>query len=52
MHDLFEGICRYEMGRIVFNLIQVHNCFSLEILNWSMNNFDHGSVKGKNVITS
>lgn len=52
MHDLFEGICRYDMGRILYNLIYGHDCFSLETLNWNMNNFDHGSVKGKNIIKS
>lgn len=42
MHDLFEGICRYEIAKILNNFINKEHFFSLEILNARLQHFDHG----------
>jgi len=33
MHDIFEGICRYEIAKILNNLINIEKLFSLNTLN-------------------
>ncbi|XP_066595389.1 uncharacterized protein [Prorops nasuta] len=43
MHDLFEGVCRHEMGQIVYELIFIQKLFSLEVLNNRIQYFDFGN---------
>lgn len=40
MHDLYEGICRYDMSKIINSLIK-EKCFSLKILNNRIRYFNH-----------
>jgi len=47
MHDLIEGVARYDMALIVKNLIDL-KFFSLEILNNRLELFDYGVTEIKN----
>lgn len=40
MHDLFEGICRYDVAKILKNFIYKEKFLSLHILNERIQNFD------------
>lgn len=40
MHDVYEGVCRYDLGNILYNLIYVDKFVSLEILNNRINSFN------------
>ena len=42
MHDLLEGICRYDMSKILNQFINENQYFSLEILNERMTCFSCG----------
>lgn len=44
MHDLFEGICIYNMCHIINNLIHL-GYFSLETLNNRKQAFDYGDTE-------
>ncbi|CAG9773530.1 unnamed protein product [Ceutorhynchus assimilis] len=41
MHDLYEGICRYDMGHILYSLIYEKKYFTLEQLNKRIKYFGH-----------
>ncbi|XP_039312881.1 uncharacterized protein LOC120359458 isoform X1 [Solenopsis invicta] len=41
MHDLFEGICRYDLAKILNNFINKENFFTLDVLNERINCFNH-----------
>lgn len=41
MHDLFEGICRYDMGQILYYFVYVKKKFKLEFLNSRIKYFDY-----------
>ncbi|CAH0560966.1 unnamed protein product [Brassicogethes aeneus] len=43
MHDIQEGICRYNMGYILNHLINVKHYFSLSVLNRRIEYFNHNS---------
>lgn len=45
MHDLFEGICRYDIAKMLKNFIYKEKLFSLNILNERIRNFDCISKK-------
>lgn len=49
MHDLYEGVCRYIIPKILYNLIKIHKYFSIYTLNFTIKNFDHGSSYGLNI---
>lgn len=51
MHDIFEGICRYDLGKILQMFIIDQKLFSLETLNHRIRYFDYGSQDSKNVPT-
>ncbi|XP_076283963.1 uncharacterized protein LOC143210722 [Lasioglossum baleicum] len=51
MHDIFEGICRYEIGKILKRFIVDEKIFSLEILNHRIRFFDYGSQESQNTPT-
>lgn len=40
MHDLFEGVCKYVMGNILYHLIFVEKIFTVEAFNSKIQNFD------------
>lgn len=44
MHDLFEGVCMYNMNHIINHLIQL-NFFNLETLNMRKKSFNYGKQK-------
>lgn len=48
MHDILEGICRYDIGKILYNFIYEENFFTLEILNERILYFSNTS-SGKNI---
>lgn len=51
MHDLFEGVCRYDLGHLLYTLINKENLFSLETLNKNrIRSFDYGSNPSINVL--
>lgn len=41
MHDVFEGVCNYDMGSILYELISVKKLFTLEDLNFKITNFNY-----------
>lgn len=41
MHDLYEGICRYDLAEILYNLIHVKKYFTLARLNRRIKYFDY-----------
>jgi len=41
MHDLFEGVCKYEMGYILHELIFIQKLFTLEALNFKIKYFKY-----------
>lgn len=41
MHDVFEGVCVYDMGHILYHLIFVKNYFTVETLNFRLITFDY-----------
>lgn len=49
MHDLFDGICRYEIAEVLSTLIFKKRCFSLEMLNSRLKNFDFGRFSNRNI---
>lgn len=51
MHDPYEGVCRYVMAKVLYNLIKKYKLFSLNVLNFQITNFDYGSGYGKNIPT-
>lgn len=48
MHDFYEGICRYVMGKVLKNLIK-NKYFTLKNLNWKIKFFYYGSSHGINI---
>jgi len=40
MHDLLEGVCRYDIGKILNNFINVEKLFTLQHLNNRLNNYE------------
>ncbi|XP_055914391.1 uncharacterized protein LOC129947743 isoform X1 [Eupeodes corollae] len=42
MHDLFEGICHYDLCHILLNFIQIKKYFSLQVLNKRKQTFEYG----------
>lgn len=49
MHDLFEGICRYEIAKILNIFINKEHFFLLEIFNARLQHFDCSRNFGKNI---
>lgn len=49
MHDIFEGICRYEIAKLLHIFIIKEHFFSLEILNNHLRHIDCGRNFSKNV---
>lgn len=45
MHDLFEGICRYDVAKMLKHFIYKEHLFSLDVLNERIQNFDCMSRK-------
>lgn len=51
MHDILEGVCRYDMGRILYRFIYVNKFFKLDTLNRRIKYFDyHQNVDAGNKI--
>ena len=50
MHDLFEGVCRYDMAEILYDLIYVKKFFSLQIFNSRVTTFDKSLLNDKNLL--
>jgi len=46
MHDLLEGVCKYDMAFLVFYYVYDLKLFSLEVLNDRIVSFDYGHDKG------
>lgn len=42
MHDILEGICRYDLGKLLHYFIYVKKNFSLEYINKKIQSFDFG----------
>jgi len=40
MHDLLEGVCRYDIGKILNNFINVEKLFTLQHLNNRLSNYE------------
>ncbi|XP_044578758.1 uncharacterized protein LOC123261257 [Cotesia glomerata] len=41
MHDIFEGVCNYDMGHILHELINIQKLFSLDDLNFKITYFPY-----------
>lgn len=64
MHDILEGICRYDMAKVLSDFIDKHKFFTIEILNERIctvsSNYDknicsilkHDVIKNKKIILS
>lgn len=52
MHDVLEGVCRYNMANILNVLINQDKLFTLETLNDRIRFFDYGTNTGKNIPVS
>lgn len=51
MHDLFEGVCSYDLALIIRHLIYFKKFLSLETLNNRIFNFDYGPTKLGNAVS-
>jgi len=49
MHDLFEGICHYNMCHIIHYYTELVKIFSLEELNFRKQNFNYGCIEIGNI---
>jgi len=49
MHDIFEGICHYNMCHIINYYIGVANFFTLDILNFRKQHFNYGCIEFGNI---
>lgn len=49
MHDIFEGICRYEIAKILNNVINIKKLFSLDTLNYRLRYFDYPIGNNENI---
>lgn len=47
MHDLFEGVCNYDMGHILHELILIKKLFTLEALNFKLKYFKYPDNNNK-----
>jgi len=52
MHDLFEGICHYDMCRIIKYFTETVKYFSLDTLNLRKSSFNYGSIEIGNISPS
>ncbi|XP_066597068.1 uncharacterized protein [Prorops nasuta] len=52
MHDMMEGICRYELGEILYHFIMIEQLFSLQTFNSRLRFFDFGDRSSLNKPTS
>lgn len=43
MHDIWEGICRYDLGNVLYHFIYVDKLFTLENLNTRIQYFNFGN---------
>jgi hypothetical protein len=48
MHDLFEGVCKYDMSKIIFYFVYDVKIVTLETLNCRIQYFNYGSTEVKN----
>lgn len=49
MHDIFEGICHYDMCHVILYYIQTAKLFSLETLNSRKTTFNYGPIEVDNI---
>ncbi|KAK5638762.1 hypothetical protein RI129_013057 [Pyrocoelia pectoralis] len=49
MHDLFEGVCHYDISQILRHFIEKDKLFSLDILNSRKQLFDYGKTEIGNI---
>lgn len=49
MHDIFEGVCHYDICDIILHFINVKKYFSLEKLNSRKKNFEYGPTEIDNI---
>jgi hypothetical protein len=49
MHDLFEGVCQYDLCNIIKYYIVTAKLFSLETLNNRKMNFNYGTIEIGNI---
>lgn len=49
MHDLFEGVCKYDLTKILVNYIETSKYFTLDILNYRKQMFDYGETEIGNI---
>lgn len=49
MHDIFEGICHYNMCHIINYYTNVVKIFSLDLLNYRKQNFNYGAIEIGNI---
>lgn len=49
MHDIFEGVCHYNMCHIIIYYTEKIQYFSLELLNHRKKTFDYGPIEIENI---
>ncbi|CAI6366230.1 unnamed protein product [Macrosiphum euphorbiae] len=49
MHDLYEGVCHYDMCHIIKYFINTAKLFTLETLNKRKSNFNYGPIEFGNI---
>ena len=47
MHDVLEGVCQYDLGKILYNLIYVYKLFTVDELNILLRGHNYGPTKNK-----
>lgn len=45
MHDIFEGICHYDLCHVIIHFTQIKKYFSLETLNKRKQTFEYGPIE-------
>lgn len=48
MHDVLEGVCQYDLGKILNVYIYKKKYFTLEVLNNRVRGFDYGPIEKRN----
>lgn len=49
MHDIFEGVCRYDISKILVHFIEKSKFFSIDVLNNRKQMFHYGETEIGNI---
>lgn len=49
MHDLFEGVCKYTVSKVLLHFITIDKYFSIDVLNYRKQMFQYGETEIGNI---